>query len=67
MKLPVTEPASLAAALKGAARGSSMVVGKEVWRSGCMRGRLWKDVFVGVVAEGVEREVMVRFRGFEGV
>lgn len=32
-----------------------------------MRGRLWKDVFVGVVAEGVEREVMVRFRGFEGV
>lgn len=32
-----------------------------------MRGRLWKDGFVGVVAEGVEREVMVRFRGFGGV
>ena len=39
VKLPVTLPASLAALAK-ARESASMVVGKEVWRRGCMRARL---------------------------
>ena len=73
MKLPVTLPASLAA-LNVLWRGSSIVLGNEVWRRGCMRARLGFVLLLPLPlpllpAPGwweEDMEVMERFRGFGG-
>ena len=69
MKLPVTLPASLAA-LNVLWRGSSIVLGNEVWRRGCMRARLGFALLPlpPAPAPGWEEdiEVMERFRGLGG-
>ena len=67
MKLPVTLPASLAA-LNVLWRGSSIVLGNEVWRRGCMRARLGFALLPLPLAPGWEEdiEVMERFRGLGG-